>query len=79
MDLPQHCINRTIHMQVPTNNIQKVVSTTVSALRMVFLKEGGYQYKKAGVIVWNIVPDSASRPTYSIQLTVTSSQDWPLP
>ena len=46
-------------MQVPTNNLQKLVSTTVCALRMDFLKEGGYQYKKAGVIVWNIVPDSA--------------------
>ncbi|MCI6050218.1 DUF4113 domain-containing protein [Phocaeicola plebeius] len=25
---------------------------------MVFRKEGSYQYKKASVIVWNIVPDS---------------------
>ena len=26
---------------------------------MVCRKEGGYQYKKAGIIGWNIVPDSA--------------------
>ena len=26
---------------------------------MDFRKEGGYLYKKAGVIIWNIVPDSA--------------------
>lgn len=26
---------------------------------MVCRKESGYQYKKAGIIVWNIVPDSA--------------------
>ena len=59
LDLPQHCINRTIHLQVPTNDLQELVSTAVWALRMDFRKEGGYQYKKAGVIVWNIVPDSA--------------------
>lgn len=35
------------------------MSTAVRALRIDFCKEGGYQYKKAGVIVWNIVPDSA--------------------
>lgn len=58
LDLPQHCINRTIHMQVPTNELQELVSTAVRALRMDFRKEGGYLYKKVGVIVWNIVPDS---------------------
>lgn len=59
LDLPQHCINRTIHLQVPTNDLQELVSTAVRALRIDFCKEGGYHYKKAGVIVWNIVPDSA--------------------
>ena len=59
LDLPQHCINRTIHLQVPTNDLQELVSTAVRALRMDFRKEGGYLYKKAGVIAWNIVPDSA--------------------
>ena len=59
LDLPQHCINRTIHMMVPTNDLQELVSTAVRALRIDFCKEGGYHYKKAGVIVWNIVPDSA--------------------
>ena len=46
----------------PTGTDQRpsgLVSTAVRALRMDFSKEGGYQYKKAGVIVWNIVPDSA--------------------
>ena len=59
LDLPQHCINRTIHLQVPTNDLQELVSTAVRALRMDYRKDGGYLYKKAGVIVWNIVPDSA--------------------
>ena len=59
LHLPQHCINRTIHLQVPTNDLQELVSTAVRALRLDFRKEGGYHYKKAGVIVWNIVPSSA--------------------
>ena len=59
LDLPQHSINRTIHMMVPTNELQELVITAVRALRMNFRKESGYLYKKAGVIVWNIVPDSA--------------------
>ncbi len=59
LDLPQHCINRTIHLQVPTNDFQELVCTAVKALRHDFRREGGFLYKKAGVIVWNIVPDSA--------------------
>ena len=59
LDLPQNYINLTIHLQVPTNDLQELVSTAVRALCMDFPKEGGYQYKKAGVIVWNIVPDSS--------------------
>lgn len=59
MDLPQHCINRTIHMPVPTNDLQELVSTAVRALRADWRKEGGYLYKKAGVIVWNICSDIA--------------------
>lgn len=39
-------------------NVYAIFAYT-SRFRMNFLKEGGYQYKKAGVIVWNIVPDSA--------------------
>lgn len=74
-DLPQHCINRTIHLQVPTNDLQELVSTAVRALRRDFCKESGYQYKKAGVIVWNIVPDSAIQTN----LFDTIDRGWPLP
>lgn len=38
LDLPQHCINRTIHLQVPTNDLQELVSTAVRALRRDFAK-----------------------------------------
>ena len=59
IDLPQYCINRTIQMPVPTNDLQELVSTAVRALRKDWRKDGGYLYKKAGVIVWNICPDTA--------------------
>lgn len=58
-DVPHHCINRTIHLNVPTNNLQELVSTAVKAFRMDFRKESGCLYKKAGVIVWNIISDNA--------------------
>lgn len=46
-------------MQVPTNGLQELVSTAVRTLHMDFRKGDDYQYKKVGIIVWNIVPDSA--------------------
>ena len=59
LDVPQHCINRTVHMPVPTHDLQELVAASVKALRTDWRKEGGYHYKKAGVIVWNICPDTA--------------------
>lgn len=59
LDLPQTVINRTIHMQVPTNDLQEIVSTVVVGLREEWREEGGYHFKKAGVIVWNICSDEA--------------------
>lgn len=79
LDLPQHCINRTIHLQVPTNDHQELVSTAVRALRMDFRKEGGYLYKKVGVIVWNIVPDSTIQTNLFDTIAPDSSHAWPLP
>lgn len=58
-DVPHHCINRTMHMDVPTNDLQEIVATAVKSLRMDFIEEGGFLYKKAGVILWGIIPDNA--------------------
>lgn len=59
MDGPQHCINRTLHLPVPTADLQEIVAAAVSALRMDWCSGEDFRYKKAGVIVWNICPDTA--------------------
>lgn len=57
-DILQNTIHKTITLQVPTNNLQELVSHSVEAIRSEW-KKGEYLYKKAGVIVWNISPDNA--------------------
>ena len=59
MDLPSHAINRTVTFPVPTNDQQELVAAAVRALRSEWRKGNTYLYKKAGVIAWNICPDSA--------------------
>lgn len=58
-DIPQNYIYRTINLDVPTNNIQELVSIAVKVLREDWKDGGGYFYKKAGIIVWNTCEDSA--------------------
>lgn len=55
-DTPQNYIYRTINLQVPTNDLQELVSIAVTILRKDW-KAGAYHYKKAGVIVWNTCDD----------------------
>ncbi|MDO4756551.1 MAG: Y-family DNA polymerase [Parabacteroides sp.] len=57
-DIPQNYIYRSMNLSVPTNDMQELVSIAVKALREDW-KEGGFLYKKAGVIVWNICKDKA--------------------
>lgn len=59
MDLPSHAINRTVTFPVPTNDQQELAASAVRALRSEWRKGNTYLYKKAGVIVWDICPDSA--------------------
>ena len=58
-DLPQNYIYRTIQLQVPTNDLQEIVSMAVKALRNDWKEGDSYFYKKAGVIVWGISRDNA--------------------
>ena len=58
-DLPVDCIHRTVHLQVPTNDHQELVATTMAMLRSDWKGNGKYWYKKAGIIVWNICKDEA--------------------
>lgn len=57
--LPQNYIYRTIQLQVPTNDLQEIVSMAVKALRNDWKEGDCYFYKKAGVIVWGISRDNA--------------------
>lgn len=56
-DLPQMQIHSTVHLSVPTNDLRELVSISLNALRAEW-QEGYFFYKKAGVIVWNILPES---------------------
>lgn len=57
-DVPQNYIHEVINLDVPTNDIQEIVSKSVKALKRNW-KIGTYYYKKAGVIVCNISEDNA--------------------
>lgn len=58
-DVPGHVINRTIALPVPTCDQKELVSAAVRTLRAEWKADGGYFYKKAGVIVWDICSDKA--------------------
>ena len=53
-DLPQHFESKTITLTVPSNASGEVIAAARSALKLIFRE--GYEYKKAGVIVSQIIP-----------------------
>lgn len=55
-DLPQYFQNCLIRLPVPTNSTMEIVNYALRALRNIFRE--GYRYKKAGVIITEIVPDN---------------------
>ncbi len=57
-DMPQTYINEIVNFDVPTNDMQEIVSKAVAALRKAWRK-GTFYYKKAGVIACNICEDNA--------------------
>jgi len=56
-DLAQYYPTTTIRLSVPVSNTQQIVATALKAMRLSFRE--GYRYKKAGVIVSDIVSSSA--------------------
>ncbi|MDB9001150.1 Y-family DNA polymerase [Parabacteroides distasonis] len=56
-DLPQYFQNCVVKLPLPTNNTPEIVHYALIALRNIYRK--GYFFKKAGVIIIDIVPDSA--------------------
>lgn len=60
-DLLQYFPEASIHLEVPSNNSRDIIGTALQALRMAY--KPGYEYKRAGVIVYDIVDASAIQPS----------------
>lgn len=60
-DLPQYFPNASVRLDVPANSTQEVVAAALRALRMVF--RNGFEYKRAGVTVSDIVEADAIQTT----------------
>lgn len=73
-DVPRRAINHTSVMTVPTNDLRELVSTALDALRSQWPADT-CRFKKAGVIVWDICPDTAVQTYLLIRLTVQSRPD----
>lgn len=56
-DLPQYFRNSIVRFPVATNNTQEIVHYALIALQQIYQK--GYWFKKAGVILMEVVPDGA--------------------
>ena len=52
-DLPQYWKNIVVKLPIPTSDTQEIVRYVLSGLKNIFIQ--GYQYKKAGVIITEIV------------------------
>ncbi len=59
-DMEQYCPYVTMRLDVPANSTAEIVGTALKALRLIWRQ--GYMYKKAGVIVGNIVASDAVQP-----------------
>ena len=57
-NVPEDYISSDIIFPVATNNHQELVAYAVQALRRYWKGDGKYQYKKTGVIVWDICRDN---------------------
>ena len=58
LDLPQCHIQEYVPLTVPTNYPPEIIQAALRGLRTGW-REGDFQFKKAGVIVWNITSDAA--------------------
>ena len=60
-DLQQYFPSLTIRLAVAANSVQDIVSAALKAFRLIY--RPGYQYKKAGVTVSNIIPSDSVQGT----------------
>ena len=56
-DMNQYFPSMTIRLNVAANSTQEIVSAALKAFRLIY--RTGYQYKKAGVVVGNIIPQES--------------------
>lgn len=56
---PYKYINTTVQLPVPTNDQRELIQYALGALHREWDGTGGYKFKKAGTIVWNISRDDA--------------------
>ncbi|MBO4827087.1 MAG: Y-family DNA polymerase [Prevotella sp.] len=57
-EAPQHTIYQTTTLTVATNDTAEIIAAAIRLLRNAY-QPGSYAYKKAGVIIWNIMPSKA--------------------
>ncbi len=57
-DVPGDIIQQQVRMLVPTQDTAEIVHAALTGLRRHF-HDAGYEYKKAGVIVWDLLPADA--------------------
>jgi DNA polymerase V len=73
-DLKQYFPSVTIRLPVAANSTQEIVGAALRAFRTIFRE--GYQYKKAGVTVSNIVPeDELQGVLFGYDQTLRKKQD----
>ena len=79
-NLPQHCKQVVLQLPVPTNDTTELINFALRGLNAIFAE--GFQFKKAGVIVSEIVPerplqgdlfDTRNRDKFSRIMTVMDS------
>ena len=79
-NLPQHCKQVVLQLPVPTNDTTELINFALRGLKAIFAE--GYQFKKAGVIVSELVPerplqgdlfDTRNRDKFSRIMTVMDS------
>ena len=55
-NLKQHVKSKTIYFPVATNDTSEMIKLVLDSLKNIY--KSGYQYKKAGVILGGIIPDT---------------------
>ena len=63
-DLPQYCPFQSVTLEVPSSSTHRVVAAALEAAREIY--RPGYAYKRAGVLVDDILPEAAATAELSL-------------